>query len=200
MPIALELNKPGQKVQLNLSKNAKFTVELSWDSDNDPDVHALLATNSGNGAKINAVESILSTYNCKKTNATGVLAANADGSFSTPCGGLRHSGDCRNGIGNDVDESITIDTSRVAPAVNEIPIFVTIHPSGKETFSTVKSCKVAVKDDGGSKEYELTKDFATFNAVQVGSVCREDDGRSWSFYPIAQGFNGDFNKVLEKFS
>ena len=80
MALELKLSKPGDtapKLSLNLAKPARFTVELYWESAHDLDAHALLATNSGAGAKVTSFDQVLSTYNAKKTNPQGTLVTNA---------------------------------------------------------------------------------------------------------------------------
>jgi len=200
---ALSLTKPGEtapKLSLNLAKPARFSVELYWDSTHDLDGHALLATNAGAGAKISSFDQVLSTYNCKKTNPNGTLPAHADGSFSTPDGGLQHSGDSRSGIGNAVDEIITIDGAKIPAGVNEIPIFVTIHPASSAKFAQVKQAGIRIKNDQGAVlcEYELTTQFAAFEAVQMGSLLLGPSG--WSYSAAGSGFNGDLNTILGHFS
>lgn len=203
MPLQLPLKKPGQtgtKLSLPLTKTGLYIFELFWDSAHDLDAHALLATNDGaNGAKVSDFAQVLSTYNSKKTNPNGTLTANPDGSFSTPCGALTHSGDSRTGIGKAIDEIIKLDTTKVDPSVNEIPIFVTIHGNG-HTFSQVAKAGIRIKDDSGKEiqSYELTQEFGAFNAVQMGSLVRGDSG--WSFHAAGSGFQGDFNTVLGHFS
>ena len=103
--LTLSLDKPGAKpapkLQLALNKGASFKVTVAWKCDarheDDVDIHALEARNDGGGgAKVTALEQILSTYNTTRMSPkTGVLVAAADGSFATPSGGLRHSGDIR---------------------------------------------------------------------------------------------------------
>src|SRR3569832_836580 len=201
MSLTLSLQKPGQEVQklsLNLAKGALFRVELSWDSKHDLDVHALAATNNGSGAKVSSFEQVLSTYNCSATNPQGHLKPNADKSFSTPEGMLRHSGDSRTGDNPGVDEMITIDGSKAIPGVNEIPIFVTIHAAAHPAkFAEVKDAVIRIVADGGKVlgEYMLGDEFGGFNAVQMGSLVIGDNG--WEYAPVGNGFVGDFNKVLE---
>ncbi|MCA9356613.1 TerD family protein [Candidatus Nomurabacteria bacterium] len=199
----LNLVKQGDvapKLSLNLSKVARFTAELFWDSEHDLDAHALLATNSGDGAKVSAFEQVLSTYNCKKTNPQGCLNGNSDGSFSTPEGALTHGGDARTGVNADVDEVIIIDGAKMPSGVNEIPIFVTIHPSKSAKFADVKSAGIRIKNDQGVVlgEYELSNQFGQFDAVQMGSLLLGPSG--WEFVEAGAGFNGDFNSILEYFS
>ena len=91
--LTLTLDKPGaapaRKLQLSLNKGAAFKVTVAWQCDarhqDDIDIHALEARNGGNGAKVAALEEILSTYNTTKMSPkTGVLPTAADGSFATP--------------------------------------------------------------------------------------------------------------------
>ena len=135
--LTLSLDKPGAKpapkLQLALNKGASFKVTVAWKCDarheDDVDIHALEARNDGGGgAKVTALEQILSTYNTTRMSPkTGVLVAAADGSFATPSGGLRHSGDIRV-QGN--TEAIVIDGSRLPAGINEIPLFATVHKAG----------------------------------------------------------------------
>jgi tellurium resistance protein TerD len=203
MALQLQLGKQGdqgKKLTLSLTKGSRFRVELFWDSEHDLDAHALLATNDGNGAKVSALEQILSTYNMKANNPNGVLLRNADGSFNTPEGALHHSGDCRNGKTQDVDEVITIDGVKIPSGVNEIPVFVTIHPASTGNFALVKAAGIRIKDGDGNvlAEYELTHQYGEFNAVQMGSLMFDPEG--WKYHAVGVGFNGDFNTVLGYFS
>jgi tellurium resistance protein TerD len=203
MALSLALSKPGdapvKKLSLNLSKAAKFYIELFWDSEDDLDAHALLAFNNGNGAKVTSLNQVLSTYNASKTNKDGTLVNNPDGSFSTPDGSATHSGDALTGLdadGDDADETITIDTAKMARDVNEIPIFVTIHPAGSSNFAA--GIRIVNDQRKVIAEYHLTDEFGEFDAVQMGSLLLDENG--WAFSPVGSGFNGDFNTVLGYFS
>lgn len=207
MPLSLPLSKndgsPKSKLVLGLTKGSVFSVELYWDSTHDLDAHALLGTDTGTGAKVDAFEKVLSAYNLKSNTPAGLLSFNPGGkSFSTPCGTLTHSGDMRTGVGKDVDEVITIDGGKCPSGVNEIPIFVTIHDSAKNgaTFAKVTKAGIRIKDSSGKElcSYELTTEFGAFNSVQMGSLVLSENG--WEFTTVGSGFNGDFNTVLEHFS
>jgi len=218
--LTLSLEKPGvaapKKLQLSLSKGARFVVRIAWecaaDHQDDVDVHALEASNSGNGARVTSLESVLSTYNTKKMNPKGgALPNNADGSFSTPSGGLTHSGDIRV-QGN--FETITIDGSKIPAGVNEIPLFATVHRAdhGQEhetdheraeeaAFADIEVCTVSILDDAGKElgAYKLSDEFGDFNVVQLGSVMLGSDG-AWAYAPVGRGFTGTINDVLAFFS
>lgn len=217
--LTLTLEKPGvqapKKLQLSLNKGARFTVKVSWECEaahqDDVDIHALEASNAGSGAKVTALESVLSTYNTKRMNPRGgVLANNPDGTFSTPSGGLSHSGDIRV-QGN--SETIIIDGSRLPPEANEIPLFATVHRAdhgneheegeeGEEepAFADIEVCVVTISGADGQEigSYKLSDEFGEFNVVQLGSVML--GGNGWEYVPVGRGFTGTINDVLGHFS
>lgn len=216
--LTLSLEKPGgpplQKLQLSLSKGVRFTVKIAWeceaDHQDDVDIHALEAKNSGGGAKVTELESVLSTYNTKKMNPSGgALPNNPDGSFQTPSGGLVHSGDVRV-QGN--FETITIDGSRIPDGVNEIPLFATVHSAEHDgdhegskdedeaAFADIEVCTVTISGEDGRRlgHYKLSDEFAEFNVVQLGGVVLTTAG--WEYVPVGRGFTGTINDVLAHFS
>lgn len=217
--LTLTLDKPGttpaRKLQLSLNKGAVFKVTVSWQCDashqDDIDIHALEARNGGSGAKVSALEEILSTYNTTKMSPkTGVLATAANGSFATLSGGLQHSGDVRV-QGN--AETIVIDGSKLSAAVNEIPLFATVHKAehgaghdegavaeDEAAFADIAVCTVTIADASGRElgVYQLSKEFGEFNVVQLGSIMHGDNG--WEYAPVGRGFTGTFNDVLGHFS
>ncbi len=216
--LTLNLSKDGQpapkNLRLDLSKGARFSVEVFWDCDpkhaDDVDVHALEAVNTGNGAKVETLEQILSTYNTTKMSATGVLPVKADSSFALPSGGLSHSGDKRVQKNTEI---VTVDGSKIPAGRNEIPLFVTVHEAehgdeheeghdGEEeaAFSDIEEVTVTIKDSKGKEiaKYVLSDEFAEFNVVQLGSVMLGDNG--WEYAPVGRGFTGTFNDVLAYFA
>ncbi len=218
--LTLNLQKPDsapvRKLQLSLNKGARFSVQVEWDCkaehEDDVDVHALEAVNAGNGAKVSALENILSTYNTTRMSRSGVLRNNADGSFSTPSGGLSHSGDIRRqGLQAEI---LTIDGSKVPPDVNEIPLFATVHKADhgeaheeehgedddEAAFADIDVCIVTISDESGRElgKYKLSDEFGDFNVVQLGSVMLGPNG-GWEYVPVGVGFKGDFNEALSHF-
>jgi len=217
--LTLTLDKPGaapaRKLQLSLTKGAVFKVTVAWQCNaahqDDIDIHALEARNGGNGAKVAALEEILSTYNTTKMSPkTGVLPTAADGSFATLSGGLRHSGDVRV-QGNTA--TIVIDGAKLPAGVNEIPLFATVHKAehgaghdegtaaeDEAAFADIEVRTVTIADESGRElgTYQLSKEFGEFNVVQLGSVMHSDNG--WEYAPVGRGFTGTFNDVLGHFS
>ena len=218
--LTLSLEKPGSKpapkLQLSLNKGARFSVTIAWncaaDHQDDLDIHALEAANNGNGAKVTSLDQILSTYNTRKMSPrTGVLPTNPDGSFATPSGGLRHSGDIR--VQGQESESLIIDGSKLPEGINEIPLFATVHKadhggehetdhdSGEEAaFADIETCTVTIADEAGKElgSYQLSQEFGEFNVVQLGSVMLDRTG--WQYAPVGRGFTGTINDVLAHFS
>ena len=218
--LTLSLEKPGTqaapKLQLSLNKGSKFNVTIAWscaaDHEDDLDIHALEASNNGNGAKVTSLEQVLSTYNTRKMSPqTGVLATNPDGSFTTPSGGLSHSGDVR--VQGRESETLTIDGSKLPDGVNEIPLFATVHKAdhgeehegGEEAeeeaaFADIEICTVTITDGDGRElgAYQLSQEFGEFNVVQLGSVMLDQGG--WQYAPVGRGFTGTINDVLAHFS
>lgn len=211
--LVLNLTKPNEiasapKLQLNLKKGASFTIKLSWDGKTDLDLHAIACTNTGDDAKVTALEDILSTYNVERkigSDVVGTLKKNSDGSFEIRGGALRHSPDATDGLADGDDEWIRIDPSRLtAPAngVIEIPLITMIHPqSAGAKFANVQNAKVSVidVDNNVMMSATLSNQFGEFVGVQMGSIIIEPNGSS-SFAQVGVGFNGDFNSVIGNFS
>lgn len=208
--LQLNLTKPGdatQKLSLNLSKGASFKARLSWDGATDLDLHALVAVNTGNGAKVSSFGDILSTYNVQRTisgQSQGTLPLAADKTFSIYGGALTHSPDAIDGHAQGDDEFVIIYPDRLTPPANgvlEIPLVATIHPQTPgRNFSQVQNAHLIIEDEHGKVllDVSLSKDFAEFVGVQVGSVVIEA-GQS-SYANIGVGFKTDFNDVLGFFS
>ena len=217
--LTLNLQKPDaapvRRLQLSLNKGARFNVKVEWDCkadhEDDVDVHALEAVNSGGGAKVSALENILSTYNTSRMSRTGALKTKPDGSFTTPSGGLTHSGDIR--VQGSTAEVLTIDGSKVPSDVNEIPLFATVHKADhgeaheedhdeddEAAFADIDVCIVTISDESGKVlgKYQLSDEFGEFNVVQLGSVMLAPSG-GWEYVPVGVGFKGDFNDVLGNF-
>jgi tellurium resistance protein TerD len=202
--LTLNLLKPGEeapKLQLSLNKGARFIVELFWDSKHDLDAHALMLTDG----KVSGFDQVLSTYNPNLPLADGSSKTRESGDgrpFTTPEGALKHHGDARDGTLVDVDEVIEIDGSKMPAGVNEVPIFVTIHPTKTAKFDEVKEAGIRIKDGNGAVlgEYKLSDEdeFGEFDAVQMGSLILGQNG--WEYAAVGVGLNGDFNAILANFS
>lgn len=208
--LQLNLSKPGdttQKLALNLDKGESFKVRVSWDGSTDVDLHALVAMNTGAGAKVSSLDDILSPYNVIRTirgQQTGTLPLAADKTFSVHGGALVHSPDATDGAQAGDDEYMVVRPDRLNPPANgaiEIPLVVMIHPqSSGRTFRDVQNARVIIEDARGREllNVSLSDQFGEFIGVQMGSIMVEASGSS--FAAIGVGFNEDFNQVLGHFS
>ncbi len=208
--IQLNLTKSGDsapKLSLNLNKGERFKVRLAWDGDTDLDLHALVAVNTGSGAKVSAMEDILSTYNVQRVirgQATGTLPLAADKTFSVHGGAVVHSPDATDGHKDGDDEWVSIQPDRLTPPAGgaiEIPLVAMIHPqSTGRTFRNVQNARVVVENAAGQEllNVVLSNQFGEFVGVQMGSIMIDAAGSS--FVGVGVGFNSDFNQVLAHFS
>jgi tellurium resistance protein TerD len=214
MALTMNLTKAGDakpnKLSLNLKKTERFKVRLSWGGDTDLDLHAFHCINDGTAAKVESFDDILSTYNVKRKIAgseVGTLVKAADGTFSIHGGAMIHSADALSGGADDGadDEFVMIDPSKLTPKANaaiEIPLIAMIHPqSGPNKFKNVTNPRVIIEDGDGKSVFDanLSAQFGDFVGVQMGSIII-DPSNTISFYPVAVGFDQDFNEVLGHFS
>ncbi|WP_432723431.1 TerD family protein [Jeongeupia wiesaeckerbachi] len=206
--LELTLTKPGDapvKLQLNLRKAEPFRIKLSWDEGNDLDLHALVATNSGQGAKVGSLDDILSVYNVKRAingQNVGHLAQNTDGTFEVHGGALVHSKDATTGISDGVDEWIHVSPEKLPKAAPgtfiEIPLLSMVHPQdGRVHFRDVKNPRVEVVNSDGATvlNASLSDQFGGFKGAQLASLMVDADGKV-EFAAVGVGFNDDFNAVL----
>lgn len=208
--LQLNLTKPGDvapKLALNLNKGERFKVRLAWDGGADLDLHALVAVNTGAGAKVSSLDDILSTYNVQRNirgAAQGHLPLAADKTFSVHNGALMHSPDATDGTASGDDEFVTIQPDRLVPpaaGVIEIPLVAMIHPqSAGRKFAQVQNAHVIIENAAGQVllDVSLSAQFGEFVGVQMGSILVESSGAT--FHAVGTGFNSDFNEVLGYFS
>jgi tellurium resistance protein TerD len=133
-------------------------------------------------------------------------AKRPDGTLASPDGAIIHSGDARQGGGGDEpDEVITVDFSKMPTAVVELAVWITIYHSGKEhkSFANVHKSYFRVVDvDGGGAvlcHYDLGKEFGTSTAVQVGSFTRNAQD-NWEFTALGAGSPVEIGQILQSYS
>lgn len=173
-----------------------FVINLSWDSNHDLDAFALLGQNRDGKARVFEAGHILS---CHNVGPQSNLILHEGGVFSTPCGTVIHSGDARDGIEDEIDETITIRCEQAPRGVNEILVFVVVHRKGgeKQTFKGIKKSRVTVLKENGDElgSYRLSR-FSDHTCVHVASIMLRDDG--WECVLIGDGFTGDLNSILAR--
>lgn len=184
--------------RLDLTKTApgatKFYVGLHWPE------------NPFDGAKFDCDVTAFALANGKMPDERHMVFYNslfktADDKPATPCLGLIHSGDNQTGAAEGDDEFLYFDTSKIAANINEISIVVTLHDAEarKQNFGQLRDVGLVIKIEGQTDvlaSFDLSDDFSTETAVQIGSLTRKNDG--WRFEAIAAGYKrglGDFIKA-----
>lgn len=120
--------------------------------------------------------------------------------LSDPQKAVTHSGDNKVG-GSAINETVTVDLTKIRADVGEVSFIVTIHEAGprKQNFGQVSKSFIVLNDGVTGAElakYELDDDFSSETAVQFGSLIKK--GNDWTFKAVGMGFNkglGDFVKV-----
>ncbi|MCI1959735.1 MAG: TerD family protein [Clostridia bacterium] len=179
MPINL---KKGQKVSLTKGNPSlkHILVGLGWDvnkysggADFDLDASAFLV---GENGKCPAPEDFVFYGNLKHKS-----------------GAVQHMGDNLTGEGEDDDEQIKIDLSKVPESINKIAITVTIYEadSRSQNFGQVSNSFIHIVDEDTGENiirYDLGEDFSIETAVVVGEIYKMNG--DWKFNAVGSGFQG----------
>lgn len=186
--MAINLSK-GQKVDLTKGTDVKqFSVGLGWDANDavgkefDLDVSAFIL---GADKKVLSEDHFV-FYNNLKSPGEGVV----------------HTGDNLTGQGDDDDETIKIDFSRLDPTAEEILFVVTIHDaeSRAQTFGQVRNSFIRVYDTATGEEtlkYELDEDFSIETAVEFGRLYKKDG--EWKFDAVGTGQREGLSSYVKKY-
>ena len=108
-------------------------------------------------------------------------------------GAVYHSGDNRTGKGDDDDEVIHVDLSKIPPSVDKIAFTVTIYDADKYklNFGQVSNAFIRIVNEDTGEEllrYDLEEDFSIETAVVVGELYKRNG--EWKFNAIGSGFKG----------
>lgn len=183
--MAINLQK-GQRENLNAQK---FTIGLGWDTN---------ASSTGSGFDLDASIFILGANSKLLADEYFVFYNNKQ----SPDGAVVHTGDNTTGDGDGDDESITVDLSKINPAVNEICVVVTIHEAAerKQNFGQVRNSFIRVVDNNNNVlvKYDLDEDFSIETAVEFGRIYKKDT--QWKFEAIGAGMKGGLEDYIKKYS
>ncbi len=183
--MAINLQK-GQRENLNAQK---FTIGLGWDTN---------ASSTGSGFDLDASVFILGANSKLLADEYFVFYNNKQ----SPDGAVVHAGDNTTGDGDGDDESITVDLSKINPAVNEICVVVTIHEAAerKQNFGQVRNSFIRVVDNDNNVlvKYDLDEDFSIETAVEFGRIYKKDT--QWKFEAIGAGMKGGLEDYIKKYS
>lgn len=138
-----------------------------------------------------------SVFICKDVSGASKLVSDNHFVFYNnlvdPSGAVVHSGDNTDGKGGDeFDEIISIDLTKLPSFVSELSFIVTIHDAiaRRQNFGQVAGSVIALFDGDTNVEiakYVLEDDFSSETAVQFGSIYKKDD--NWTFKAVGAGFN-----------
>lgn len=180
---------------IDLTKHApavtKFYVGLGWDSTADLDVSVFPCEYNSAGDPHLISPPYFIFYN----------------QLTSPCGGIVHSPDVRDGTGTSGDdEFIIIDTAKIDPRILEIAHIVTIDgaPANGINFGQVKDayiriCELSGADQPGREiaRYRLDEGASDSTAVQFGSLLKRGSG--WEFEAVGSGYVADLGAVVKNY-
>ncbi|MEG5037154.1 TerD family protein [Microcoleus sp. AT3-D2] len=117
-------------------------------------------------------------------------------------GSLRHSGDNRTGQGEDDDETIYVDLTKVKIAIEQIVFVVTIHEGleKNQNFSQVKNAFIRLYNQETGVElarYDLKEAFSQETALEFGRLYRKD--LAWRFQAVGEGYNAGLQSFVDRY-
>ncbi|MEG4047536.1 VWA domain-containing protein [Microcoleus sp. Pol17_C1] len=117
-------------------------------------------------------------------------------------GSLRHSGDNRTGQGEDDDETIYVDLTKVKIAIEQIVFVVTIHEGleKNQNFSQVKNAFIRLYNQETGVElarYDLKEAFSQETALEFGRLYRKD--LTWRFQAVGEGYNAGLQSFVDRY-
>jgi tellurium resistance protein TerD len=186
--LAISLQK-GQKVDLTKRQPglSSITIGLGW-----------------NPAKQSMLSSLLRLSKKEIDCDSAVLMLDAQGKLpriedviyydklQSDCGSVRHSGDNFTGKGDNDDEQIFIELSKVPAHFTRLLFAINIYDceARKQHFGHLEGAFIRVVDNVAHQEllrFDLTHDYSHKTALLVAEVYRED--REWKFAAIGEGIN-----------
>lgn len=180
----------GQKVDLTKGNSGlkHLVVGLGWD------------VNRGNGSAFDLDAIAL----CLDSN--GKLANSRDmvfyGNLTHNSGAIKHTGDNLTGVGEGVDEAISVDLDAVPQDIDKIVFDVSIYQANhrRQNFGQVSNAFIQVVDKDTNEEllkYDLSEDFSVETSVILGEIYRHNG--EWKFSAKGDGVNGELDKVRDMY-
>lgn len=120
------------------------------------------------------------------------------GQLTNPDGSVTHTGDNRTGEGDGDDESIIVDLSKVANAIEKIVIAVTIHEAEvrRQNFGQINNAFIRLVNNDSQFEvtrFDLNEEYSTETALVFGELYRYKG--EWKFRAVGQGYSGGLNAL-----
>ena len=186
--MAIDLKK-GSKINLKKespSGGKVFVVGLGWDPNESASAHPFDLDASaflvGDNGKILADEYFV-FYNNPQS----------------PDGSVTYGGDNRSGVGEGDDETLTIDTSKINPAVQQIVFCCSINEADElgQNFSMVNNAYIRIYEQNTGTEigtYFLADAASDATAFIMGTLDNSSDG--WEFKAYSYGYPGGLEALL----
>ncbi|MGG5254023.1 TerD family protein [Neobacillus sp. SM06] len=139
-------------------------------------------------------------------NETGKVQNDLDFVFyNNPTGGngsVLYSGDSRVGSGNQDDEQIKIDLTKVPQPIHRIAFTITIHDAHLkgQNFGQIADSHVRIFNEQTNEElilFNLGRDFTIETAIVAAELYRHNG--EWKFNAIASGFQGGLAALCQNF-
>jgi tellurium resistance protein TerD len=190
--MAISLKKGESGVILTKDKMSKVTVGLGWKANEydggfkyDLDASAFLLL--GNN-RVSGDSDIVFYGQPNHKPSSGSVYSLAD--------------DQEGGSGDDDNEQIKVDLSKIPAHYAKIVFTVTIHEAEerKQNFGQVSKAYIRIVDDSNGNElihYDLDEDFSAETAVLIGEMYR--NGAEWKFHAVGEGFKGGLAALCKNF-
>lgn len=103
--------------------------------------------------------------------------------------------------GEDANEEMHVDLSKVSSKITEIVFCVTIYHGDEDgtTFGSVRDPYISIVNDEDGEElcrYALNEKFKTETAVVAGSLICNEDGE-WAFEAQGKGYEGGMQTLID---
>lgn len=198
----------GDRFSLNKDEALNnIRVELGWKSGADLDASAFLLDENdliGDNADFvfynsqNREEPFdRNKFGSKSNWKAQIRPMSADGSVM---GSIDDLGDGDDDEGEDSNEEMTVDLTKVSSKVNQIIFCVTIYHGDTDgvTFGKVRNPYIAIFNADTDEElcrYDLKENFRDETAVVAGSLIYEDG--DWVFEAVGKGYKGEMQALID---
>ena len=214
MTNAIMLSKGGR---INISKESpglkSVRIGIAWGEnttntgfDFDLDVSMFACSN---GRLVNDDHLLFYMSRCRSTDGKTVFTD--DGPYPRkglpvlPCLGAMHTGDDTTGgntKGNEDDESIIVDFSRLNPSVTELVFIGTIHDAiaRKQNFGQVPNASATLYNNVTGAvlaKFDLGEDYSAETAIELVKVYKKDN--EWRMQAVGTGYNQGLGSFVTKY-
>lgn len=137
---------------------------------------------------------------------TGKVLSDKDfvfyGNQSHPSESVIHLGDNLTGLGDNDDEQIRVELSKVPSGIQKIAFTVTVHDADerRQNFGQVSNAFIRIVDESKGTElikFDLGEDFSIETAIIVAELYK--NGSEWKFNAVGNGFSGGLVALCANF-